>query len=270
MPQQQRWPTTRVGRVALPVAVAAIAVGTWALAVRLGPGTNVGGAELLRVSVEGGRVTDDTQLHAALDGNHLVSDDLIATAFCNNGPDWDLNVTLDLNIAVATDPTLIRAAELIVSGEFDLEIIRRVEEHVIRADQSRVELQHWVETWDTGPASRYVAARSQPPSLPATDRFVVYVANRTTTEQVLVFADADRLDRDRVKGFVGALGLGAAGTADVVIAGDSSPRTLNAKKVCPSLFDAEESWAVWWWPVATVVLLGVGGFMILRSARRSN
>ena len=138
---------------------------------------------------------DDEVLEEALTGTSNVSEeDLQMLAFCVNAVDWMIDQTLDLPVIVATDPALVRAAELAADPRgSEAELIAEIETEYWRRDG---DLQALERSRDgiTDPVGReavssYLDERSEPPSDDALERFVVYAASDTTFEQVIMYLD---------------------------------------------------------------------------------
>ena len=176
---------------------------------------------------DGELIQDDEVLEAALTGTSSVSEDLQMLAFCVNAVDWMIDQTLDLPVIVATDPALVRAADLAADAlGSEAELIAEIETEYWRRDGDLGALESWRDDI-TDPVRRravssYLDERSEPPSDAALERFVVYAASDTMSEQVIMYLDRERISpgtlvvagRARIDGEMTVAGSGEWRTVD--------------------------------------------------------
>ena len=96
------------------------------------------------VSLAVAMVRDDEALETALTGSLPVGEDLQMLAFCVNAVDWMTDQTLDLPVMIATDPALVRAAELAADAQgADADLIAAVENAYWERDGDLAALEQW-------------------------------------------------------------------------------------------------------------------------------
>src|SRR5688572_3606155 len=77
------------------------------------------GAALMLAERIAADVDDDQFLIGLVSEDLAVPDDLVEVAWCANGTEWLRDFSLNLDIVVATDPGLVRAAELYATAVAD-------------------------------------------------------------------------------------------------------------------------------------------------------
>lgn len=117
-----------------------------------------------------------SDIDVALAGGLDVTESLQLVAWCRNGTDWVTDRTLNTWIVVATKPALVRAAELVTDGSFDGGLARRVEQRAMAGQTDDEIVAALGGDWGAEEVERYLTARVEPPSAPATARFVAYAA----------------------------------------------------------------------------------------------
>lgn len=187
--------------------------------------------ELLFIDRRAGSVFDDEKLPGMMAGDQRVAEDVVLAVFCANGDDWLRDRSLDLDVVVATDPALVRAAELYVAAiedgrRGDAALIADVEHAYWRLGADVDALADWANGLTDDDVAEevrgYLEERQQPPSAAAADRFVVYAMNPTTFEQEVVYLDTARIDPEMLKrpaseGF----------DNDLLVAGEEAMRRLD-------------------------------------------
>lgn len=192
---------------------------------------------LATIAVGGGGVLEDEVLAQRFAGSVRVSDEMVVALACQNGVEWSRDVSLSPDTLIASDPGLVRAAELVAAGAFTAGFVETVEELMLPdgvptqgADDERFR------ALDTDLVANYLAARSEPPDPSAVGRFGVYVASVTTTRRHVVFVDRESLDRQAIWEFsVDGEGV------DVGVAGDGGVRRVSAGDCRDFAGDAFES-----------------------------
>ena len=156
-----------------------------------------------------------------------VDDDVALLAFCANVVDWMTDRTLgparDRRHRPGTGPR--RRAGRRGRGA-DAELIAEVETEYWQRDGDLGALQRWRDDI-TDPVrrqavSRYLDERSEPPSDDALDRFVVYSADLTLSEQVVIY-----LDRELLSPATGPLAGRARIDGEMTVAGSGEWRTVD-------------------------------------------
>lgn len=189
-----------VGKILGPIAVALV-VGILFLNAR-SPGLTDANAQLMTPRRDGGRVHEDKELAEVMAGDLTVPADLVVAAMCVNSIDWTRDVALNLDIVVATDARLVRAAELYAAALDDgderrQEMIGRVEDAYWDTIDERDDFDEWVgsagNAADRDAIELYLDERSQPPSAEALRRFVVYAVSPNLHEQLVMYLDTSRL-----------------------------------------------------------------------------
>ncbi len=161
---------------------------------------------VLRLDRSGALVSDDEQLARDLSGDVVVDQDVAATAFCVNGPYWMSDVTLDLEVVVATSSRLYRVAELVASGRWPRALATRVETDLLAAAPSvSVEDVDDVVIREFGRqrVEAYLADAAVAPSRDVADNFVVYAVSTTVWDQSIYVIDRRHIDRGAVERFAG-------------------------------------------------------------------
>lgn len=133
--------------------------------------------------------------------------DAIVAAVCHNYDDWLDDVTLGPDLVIIEpDDGVLRSAELL-DGEVEVTDAVLEAERLVSGGwgRARVLSKMRSDDWssaDLADAERYLDARKTPPSPGADDRYVFYVANRTTKSRVLARLEVDvgREIRDRPSG----------------------------------------------------------------------
>lgn len=185
---------------------------------------------VFRLERRGDTVFEDEGLAAELLGPLALDQATVWSAYCVNGWYWATDVTLDTNVVVATKERLVRAAELVVGGEYSSELAAEVEAElladpdpgVVEVGDLSVKVQ---ERFGTEALSRYLDSARQEPSAGATRRFVVYAVSVTLSKQSIYFIDLEHLDRGAIGRFSSMSGLGQD---EVRVAGGTSIRAGNA------------------------------------------
>lgn len=161
----------------------------------------------MRLERSGTAVDQDSKLNNALAGDLVLEARTAQAAYCVNGWYWADDVTLDLNVLVATSPRLVRAAEVVEAGDFDGAMVTAVEQSLLNSDVDRenaavsdlgAEVR---DRWDVADLEGYLQATSMPPSEGASRRFVVYAVSTTTSEQYVYFIDLEKADRAAINRF---------------------------------------------------------------------
>ncbi len=143
---------------------------------------------LMRVEVSGPPVERNADILSRLGGDVRPSADLVRFASCHNVDDWLNDVTLRDNVAVSSNPLLVRVAELLEEGEFDPMLILAVETQFWETGQISFD-----DLKISGPSraefDRYAKARVERPSDAALERFVVYASTMTMSVQGITYLD---------------------------------------------------------------------------------
>lgn len=189
----------------------------------------------LYVDRAGGRVGSDPSIDSALSGGSRPSVNVVLGAFCRNALDWAHDRTLNLDVIVSSDPRLIFAAQTfyLAMAQGDkraVEVVRNIEEWIWSgrsgSSASLDETLAWVRTWSDSAMKdvglEYVASRwaAQTDEIDI-DRYVVYLASRTLSEQLMVYADLENMP-DVSMGPHG-------GSGSIRIAGESAQMIVNTE-----------------------------------------
>jgi hypothetical protein len=185
---------------------------------------------VMRLERDGPRVNQDSELNDRLAGDVVLEERTAQAAYCVNGWYWADDVTLNTLVLVATSPRLVRAAEIVDAGDFDLAMATAVEQSLLASD---VEPESVVVSgldaevrgrWDVADLERYLEATSQPPSEMASQRFVVYAVSETTTRQHVYFIDLEKADRAAISRFA----RGPSWNEEILIAGSDTELTMKS------------------------------------------
>lgn len=171
----------------------------WAvwIAVRPNPDSLV-----LAIDRQGPRVAEDSELIVALTGTLEPDHDYVEAVYCENVWYWRNDRSLNLSVVVATAEHLVRAAEIVVDDDSNTAVAEAVERRALLTgsltNEDRAELER---VFGPDVLSAYLAARVRPPDPASAHRFLVWVANSTTTKQVVRIVDRglddQRSDGDR-------------------------------------------------------------------------
>lgn len=181
-------------------------------------------------------VVEDSSLSTMLRGERRLTEPDVAGATCHSllGHAGDWSVGPQLVVSSRTD--LVRAAEIVVSGEVSRENVERIEslwfEQGDEFDAEQVARQARVQV---AVAEKYVRLRAEPPSDDALDRFAVYVQSETLTVQRLVVVDAVRLESVDFEGLPGQYS-----TVESQVAGSTDIQSLE-KSDCARLLTRGDS-----------------------------
>lgn len=168
------------------------------------------GQEVFHVTRGAGSVVDDVSLDRLLGGVAALPADAGVVAYCVNGWYWATDVNADTNVVVASADRYYNAAQAVVDGSFDRELVVAVEDEVFKNELIRPQLEdlsgglrprHGDESLDA-----YLVAVSGPASEATLRRFVVYAASESTSQQRLQFIDLAHRDRDAIRRFMNELG----------------------------------------------------------------
>lgn len=139
-------------------------------------------------------VFTDPSLEVLLRGERSLTEYDVAVAACHSllGHAGDWSVGPELVVSSRTD--LVRAAELVASGEANRRDVERIEslwfEEGDEFDAKQIAQRTGVQI---SAVEQYMGLRSEAPSVDALARFAVYAQNETRTVQRLVVVDAARL-----------------------------------------------------------------------------
>jgi hypothetical protein len=168
-------------------------------------------------------VVGDSSLSAMLRGERRLTERDVAGAACHSllghAGDWSVGPQL----VVSSRADLVRAAEIVVSGEVSRENVERIESLWFElGDEFDVEELAQQARVQVAVAEKYVRLRAEPPSDDALDRFAVYVQNETLTVQRVVVVDAVRLESVDFEGLPGQYS-----TVEYQVAGSTDIRSLD-------------------------------------------
>lgn len=186
---------------------------------------------VMRPERDGPYVDQDSELNDRLAGNVVLEERTAQAAYCVNGWYWLDDVTVDLTLLVATSPRLVRAAEVVDAGDFDLAMATAVEQSLLDsdADPENVtvsDLDAEVrDRWDVADLEAYLEATSLPPSEAASQRFVVYAVSETTTRQHVYFIDLEQADRAAINRFAQSPNL----ENEILVAGWDTEWTMKSR-----------------------------------------
>lgn len=152
------------------------------------------------------RALEDDDLVRAITGSLSVDGGLVEAASCVAGSDWLGDSILNPDIVVATDPSLVRAAELyddaIEAGVLDRARVIADTEQQYWVDADIEQLARWAEGLDDDEVravtEEYLGERAEPPSPEAERRFIVYVAQIDFWSQGIFYLDGARLKPSRI------------------------------------------------------------------------
>lgn len=191
---------------------------------------------VMRVERDGTAVDRDSELNGLLAGDIVLEERTAQAAYCVNGWYWANDVTLDLTVLVATSPRLVRAAEVVEAGDFDVVMASAVEQSLLDSDVDAEnvtvsDLDAQVrDRWDVADLEAYLQATSLPASEAASQRFVVYAVSRTTSLQRVYFIDLGQADRAAILRFAQRPNL----ENDIFVAGSGIELTM-ASRDCDDL-----------------------------------
>lgn len=189
-------------------------------------------AQMLRFLLPGrGLVVANDQLVSVMSGETSTEDALVEGAFCVASLDWLWDLVHNPAIIVATDPALVRAAELygdaILADDLEMaSLIAQAEQAYWRRDANFDRLRDWADDLaddeQRAAARRYLDERQQPPSVDATRRFVIYAVQHIATQQSVFYLDTHRV-------LPGLLSRPASNPlpSEVLVAGEDELRSLN-------------------------------------------
>jgi hypothetical protein len=143
--------------------------------VRPEPGT------VLKIRTNSPRVRYSTELPLLMSGGEAPERSFVVAASCRNVEDWMSDETLDNSIIVASNPRLVRVAELLDSGRVDPLLVKGVEEQFWRNQQPSLTDDLAEAGFDQADLDAYLESLEQPPSDDARSRYVVYAVSRTTS-----------------------------------------------------------------------------------------
>jgi hypothetical protein len=186
---------------------------------------------LLRVEISGSR----SEMEPLITGNLEVSDRQATLASCYNVFDWKDDISLNLDVVVATRDDLVRVAEMLSSGEASPELANVVEKSILstgspdypKSDDQSVSIEP--EEWNA-----YIEDRSKPATEDSLDRFVVYAVLTTRTSWYVTFIDTSTLEKrslieEALPMSGSAMDTAVAGRSDTVISEcDPDFRTAQA------------------------------------------
>ena len=145
-----------------------------------------------------GTIHDDTRAIAGLQGDLMPSEGAVRAAACHNIEDWLDDHTLVTDTVVGSNPALLRVAELVFSGEVDVELARLAEQQrwlgrsAIELDSGMIEA-----GFDQGDVDDYLELVAQPPGTAANDTYVVYAASSKMSAFIVVYARTAELSVGR-------------------------------------------------------------------------
>lgn len=168
------------------------------------------------VERDGPRSNEDAVLRDRLAGDMVPAQRLLVAAACHNLLAWYGDLTLGTSIVVASEPGLVRAAEMIDEHRYGRATVERYETA-------------WLLDGDghgTGGTAqqRYLGDRATMPTVESSRRFVAYVTNTTTTHQRLIVIDTERFRPASIPGgatLVGPIKVGLADGRTVEVDPDS-------------------------------------------------
>lgn len=181
-------------------------------------------------------VVEDSSLSTMLRGERRLTERDVAVAACHSllGHAGDWSVGPHLVVSSRTD--LVRAAEIVVSGEVSRENVERIESLLFeQGDEFDVEQVARQARVEVAVAEKYVRLRAEPPSDDALDRFAVYVQSETLTVQRLVVVDAVRLESVDFEGLPGQYS-----TVEYQVAGSTDTASIE-KSDCARLLTGDDN-----------------------------
>jgi hypothetical protein len=186
---------------------------------------------VMRLERDGPRVNQDSELNDRLAGDVVLEERTAQAAYCVNGWYWLDDVALNLTLLVATSPRLVRAAEVVDAGDFDVAMATAVEHSLLDSDVDPENLTmsdlgaEVRGRWDVADLEAYLQATSLPASEAASQRFVVYAVSTTTTQQYVYFIDLERADRAAINRFAQEPGW----DEEILVAGSDTEWTMNSR-----------------------------------------
>jgi hypothetical protein len=179
---------------------------------------------VMRFERSGPRVQQDDDLIAYLAGSEPPSNEIATAAFCVNGWYWATDVTLNTRVVVGGSDRLLRATELVADGSYSVGLVSAIESTALRnLDPAPVESaqvpKSVVEEYGAETVGDYLADVARPPATESRERFVLFAASASTSEQYIFVIDLDQLDRAAIKRFIDGGPLIGRNATEVVIAG---------------------------------------------------
>ncbi len=188
---------------------------------------------VLRFERSGPSATQDRDLVAYLAGSDPPSTETVVTAYCASGPYWARNVIVDLDIVVGGTDRLLRAAELVADGSYPTELVTAIESASLRAlEPPPVDIgeipESIVATYGRTPVLNYLVDANESPSAESRERFVLFAASETTSNQFIFVIDSTKLDRAAIGRFIDGEPRFGGNADDVVIAGTGDTISVDA------------------------------------------
>lgn len=179
---------------------------------------------VLRFERSGPSATQDRDLVAYLAGSDPPSTETVVTAYCASGPYWARNVIVDLQVVVGSSDRLLRATELVADGSYPADLVMAIESAALRTlEPPPVEIgeipESIVTEYGRTPVQSYLIDASELPAAESRERFVLFAASETTSNQFIFVIDLTVLDRAAIGRFIDGEPRFGDNTDDVVIAG---------------------------------------------------
>ena len=199
-----RWLPAALWMLLVVVAASLFALLAWfVLHDRLDPAVKE--AVVLTVERPGGYVLDDLDAQSALAGDLRLDETSVAVGPCHSllghAGDWGVGPAA----VVSERADLVRVAELVASGRFDVDTASQIEAVLPDADEAPASAPEIARstTVRASVVEDYLAERSQPPSDEAMLRYSVYLQNQKLKLQRLVFVDRNELTEVDFQGLPG-------------------------------------------------------------------
>jgi hypothetical protein len=179
---------------------------------------------VMRFERAGPFAQQDRGLVNYLAGSEPAPTGIATTAFCVNGWYWATDITLDLDVVVGSSDRLLRAAQLVADGSYPVGLVSAIESPALRALEpppvgvAEVS-ESIVATYGVAMVRNYLVEAGEFPSAVARERFVLFAASETTTNQFIFVIDLTKLDRAAIGRFIDGPPLIGRSASAAVIAG---------------------------------------------------
>jgi hypothetical protein len=146
----------------------------------------------------GGAIHQDSRAIEGLQGELMPSGGAVRAAACHNLENWLDDHTLVTDTLVSSNAVLLRVAELVFSGEVDVELARLAEQQRWRAGPEITLNADMTDAgFDQSDLDDYLRLVAQPPGPGASDTYVVYAAASKMSTFLVVYAQTAALPTGR-------------------------------------------------------------------------